>query len=136
MLDYGTHAAKRFNTPPVYPIYMMEKVCRWLDELGGVEAIHTINQRKAGKLYNAIDGTDFYRGTVDEKDRSMMNVTFRLPSEELETKFVKAADERGLLSLKGHRSVGGIRASLYNALPEEAVDALVDFMDDFEQQHG
>ncbi len=136
MLDYGTHAERRFNTPPVFPIYMVEKVCRWLDELGGVEAIHTINQRKAKKVYNAIDGTDFYRGTVDPKDRSTMNVTFRLPSEELETKFVKEAEHRGLLSLKGHRSVGGIRASLYNALPEAAVDALVDFMDAFEQQYG
>ncbi|NBB72262.1 MAG: 3-phosphoserine/phosphohydroxythreonine transaminase [Bacteroidetes bacterium] len=136
MLDYGTHAERRFNTPPVFPIYMVEKVCRWLDELGGVEAIHTINQRKAKKVYNAIDGTDFYRGTVDPKDRSTMNVTFRLPSEELETKFIKEAEHRGLLSLKGHRSVGGIRASLYNALPEAAVDALVDFMDAFERQYG
>ena len=136
MLDYGTHAAKRFNTPPVFPIYIVEKVCRWLDDLGGVEAIHTINRRKARKLYDAIDATDFYCGTVEEKDRSTMNVTFRLPSEELETTFVKLADERGLLSLKGHRSVGGIRASLYNALPEAAVDALVNFMSDFEQRYG
>ena len=136
MLDYGTHAAKRFNTPPVFAIYMLEKVCRWLDDLGGVEAIHTINQRKAGTLYDAIDATDFYRGTVRPEDRSTMNVTFRLPSEELETKFVKEAEKRGLLSLKGHRSVGGIRASLYNALPEKAVDVLVDFMNEFEKRYG
>jgi phosphoserine aminotransferase len=136
MLDYGTHAERRFNTPPVFPIYMVEKVCRWLDALGGIEAIHTINQRKAKKVYNAIDGTDFYRGTVEPKDRSTMNVTFRLPSEELETTFVKEAEKQGLLSLKGHRSVGGIRASLYNALPEKAVDVLVDFMGEFERTRG
>lgn len=136
MLDYGTHAAKRFNTPPVFPIYMVEKVCRWLDDRGGIEAIHAVNQRKAKKLYDAIDATDFYRGTVRPADRSMMNVTFRLPSEELETTFVKEANERGLMSLKGHRSVGGIRASIYNAMPEEGVDALVDFMEAFERTHG
>jgi len=111
-------------------------VCRWLDALGGIEAIHTINQRKAKKVYNAIDDTDFYRGTVEPKDRSTMNVTFRLPSEELETTFVKEAEKQGLLSLKGHRSVGGIRASLYNALPEKAVDVLVDFMGEFERTRG
>ena len=136
MMDYGTHAARRFNTPPVFPIYMVEKVCRWLDNRGGIEAIHAVNQRKAKKLYDAIDATDFYRGTVRPKDRSTMNVTFRLPSEELETTFVKEADKRGLLSLKGHRSVGGIRASLYNAMPEEGVDALIDFMEAFERTHG
>ena len=136
MLDYGTHAAKRFNTPPVFPIYMVEKVLRWLDNLGGVEAIHTINQRKAGKLYDAIDGSDFYRGTVEEGSRSTMNVTFRLANEDLEPTFIKEARDHGLLSLAGHRTVGGMRASLYNALPEEAVDALVQFMNEFERTKG
>jgi phosphoserine aminotransferase len=136
MLDYGTHAAKRFNTPPVFPIYMVEKVLRWLDDLGGVEAIHTINQRKSQKLYDAIDSSDFYRGTVEKGSRSMMNVTFRLAEEDLEPTFIKKAKETGLLSLSGHRTVGGMRASLYNALPEEAVDTLVAFMDEFERTHG
>jgi len=138
MLDYGTHAAKRFNTPPVFPIYMVEKVLRWLDGLGGVEAIHTINQRKAKKLYDAIEGSDFYRCTVNEGSRSTMNVTFRIVDEheDLEPTFIKEAKETGLLSLGGHRTVGGMRASLYNALPEEAVDALVAFMEEFERTHG
>jgi phosphoserine aminotransferase len=138
MLDYGTHAAKRFNTPPVFPIYMVEKVLRWLDDLGGVEAIHTINQRKAKKLYDAIESSDFYRCTVDEGSRSTMNVTFRITEEheDLEPTFIKKAKEAGLLSLGGHRTVGGMRASLYNALPEEAVDTLVAFMKEFERTHG
>jgi phosphoserine aminotransferase len=136
MLDYGTHVAKRFNTPPVFPIYMVEKVGRWLLNLGGIDAIHEINQRKAGKLYDRIDATDFYVGTVEPESRSTMNVTFRLHDEELEPVFLKEAEEAGLMSLKGHRTVGGIRASLYNALPEAAVDALVQFMDEFERTHG
>lgn len=136
MLDYGTHAERRFNTPPTYPIYMVEKVLRWLDDLGGVEAIHTINQRKAQKLYDRIDETDFYVGTVEPESRSTMNATFRLADQDLEPTFIKKAEEQGLMALEGHRSVGGIRASMYNALPEEAVDTLVDFMDEFERQHG
>ena len=138
MLDYGTHAAKRFNTPPVFPIYMVEKVLRWLDDLGGVEAIHTINQRKANKLYDAIESSNFYRCTVDAGSRSTMNVTFRITEdhEDLEPTFIKKAKENGLLSLGGHRTVGGMRASLYNALPEEAVDTLVAFMKEFERMHG
>lgn len=136
MLDYGTHAAKRFNTPPVFPIYMVEKVTRWLLNLGGLDAIHTINQRKAGKLYDRIDKNEFYRGTVRPEDRSIMNVTFRLHDEELEPVFLKKAEANGLMSLKGHRTVGGIRASIYNAMPEEGVDALVNFMDEFERTHG
>ena len=137
MLDYGTHAAKRFNTPPVFAVYVVEKVLRWLEEeVGGVEAIQTINERKAGKLYDRIDATDFYRGAVDPDSRSLMNVTFRLPSEDLEARFIEEAKGEGLLALKGHRSVGGIRASIYNACPEPAVDALVDFMSDFEERNG
>jgi phosphoserine aminotransferase len=136
MLDYGTHVERRYNTPPVFPIYMMEKVCRWLRNQGGIDAIHAINRRKARKLYDRIDDTGFYVGTVEPEARSMMNVTFRIHDPDLEPVFLKEAEQRGLLSLKGHRSVGGIRASLYNALPEEAVDALVQFMDEFERAHG
>lgn len=136
MLDYGTHAERRFNTPPVFPIYMVEKVCRWLLNLGGLDAIHAINKRKASKLYDRIDRTDFYQGTVDPGSRSTMNVTFRLHDPDLEPIFLKQAEQRGLLSLKGHRTVGGIRASIYNAMPEEGVDALVQFMNEFERTHG
>ena len=136
MLDYGTHAERRFNTPPTYAIYVMEKVLRWLDDLGGVEAIHTINRRKARTLYNRIDATDFYVGTVEPAWRSTMNATFRLADPDLEPAFIKQAEEEGLLSLAGHRSVGGMRASMYNALPEAAVDALVEFMDRFERRYG
>lgn len=136
MLDYGTHAAKRFNTPPVYAVYVIDKVLKWLEELGGIEAIQEKNEHKAGLLYGAIDGTDFYRGAVRKDSRSLMNVTYRLPSEDLEARFIKEAAEEGLMSLKGHRSVGGIRASIYNACPTEAVERLVDFMQEFEREHG
>jgi len=136
MLDYGTHVRRRFNTPPVFPIYMVEKVCRWLRNLGGVDAIHAINRRKATKLYDRIDQSDFYRATVEPGSRSMMNVTYRIHDPDLESVFLKQAEQRGLLSLAGHRSVGGIRASIYNAMPEEGVDALIEFMDEFERTHG
>ncbi|PSQ83460.1 MAG: 3-phosphoserine/phosphohydroxythreonine transaminase [Bacteroidetes bacterium QH_2_63_10] len=136
MLDYGTHVERRFNTPPVFPIYMVEKVCRWLLNLGGLDTIHAINKRKAKKLYDKINATDFYRGTVEPSARSMMNVTFRLHDPDLEPVFLKEAEQHGLLSLKGHRTVGGIRASIYNAMPEEGVDTLVQFMDAFERSHG
>jgi len=136
MLDYGTHAERRYNTPPVYAIYMAEKVCRWLRNLGGLDAIHAINRRKAQTLYERIDRTDFYEGTVEPGWRSMMNVTFRLHDPDLEPLFLKQAEQRGLMSLAGHRSVGGVRASLYNAMPQEGVDALVDFMDVFEKENG
>lgn len=136
MLDYGTHAAKLYNTPPVFAVYVVGKVLKWLEDRGGLTGIQEINERKAGKLYERIDRTDFYRGTADESSRSLMNVTFRLPTEEFETRFLTEAKEFGLLALKGHRSVGGLRASIYNALPEKAVDALVSFMDDFEEKHG
>ena len=136
MLDYGTHAAKRFNTPPVFSIYVVEKVMRWLSGLGGVRAIEKRNEEKAQMLYDRIDASDFYRGAVEEEARSKMNATFRLPSEELEKRFIEEAKREGLASLKGHRTVGGIRASLYNALPKEAVDVLVSFMDEFERTRG
>ncbi|MFB6273505.1 MAG: 3-phosphoserine/phosphohydroxythreonine transaminase [Salinibacter sp.] len=136
MLDYGTHVRKRFNTPPVFPIYMVEKVTRWLRNMGGLDAIHAINKRKARTLYDRIEQTDFYYCTVEEGSRSMMNVTFRLADADLEPVFLKEAEQHGLLSLAGHRTVGGVRASLYNALSEEAVDTLVQFMDAFERSHG
>ena len=136
MLDYGTHAAKRFNTPPVFAIYLVEKVLRWLDRQGGIDGIARINDQKADLLYGRIDASAFYRGTVRKADRSKMNVTFRLPNEDLEAQFIEDAKKRHLVALKGHRSVGGIRASIYNACSLESVEALVAFMDDFEQTKG
>ena len=136
MLDYGTHAARRFNTPPVFPIYVVEKVLRWLRDEGGIEAMHTMNQQKAALLYDRIDRTDFYEGIVAPAARSTMNPVFRLHDDALQPRFLQDAKAAGLINLKGHRSVGGLRASLYNALPLEAVEALVDFMDTFERRHG
>ena len=136
MLNYAVHAenGSMYNTPPVFAIYMLGLVTRWLIDQGGLDAIAVTNERKAGKLYAEIDRTGFYRGTADKDSRSLMNVTFRLPSEDLEKRFVKEAESAGLDGLKGHRSVGGIRASIYNAFPEAGVDALVDFMRDFERR--
>jgi phosphoserine aminotransferase len=138
MLNYGVHAenSSLYNTPPAFGVYAMGLVVKWLLELGGLPAIAALNQRKAGKLYAEIDRSGFYRGTADKGDRSLMNVTFRLPSEELENKFVKESTAAGLDGLKGHRSVGGMRASIYNAFPEEGVDALVQFMAEFERKNG
>jgi phosphoserine aminotransferase len=136
MLDYGTHVRKRYNTPPTFPIYMVEKVTRWLRTVGGVDAIHAVNKRKATMLYDRIEQTDFYYCTVEEGSRSMMNVTFRLQDPDLEDLFLKQAEQRGLMSLAGHRTVGGIRASIYNAMPVEGVETLVAFMDEFEQTYG
>ncbi len=136
MLDYGTHAAKCFNTPPVFPIYVVEKVLSWLEAEGGISAIEQVNTRKASLLYGRIDATDFYRGTAQMASRSHMNVTFRLPNPDLEARFVMEARQQGLLALKGHRSVGGIRASIYNACHLQAVEDLVVFMDTFERQNG
>jgi phosphoserine aminotransferase len=136
MLDYQTHADKLFNTPPVFAVYAVEKVLRWLSNLGGIPAMQKINARKAKRLYDAVDTSSFYRGTAKSGSRSEMNVCFRLTQEDLEPVFVSEAASAGLQALKGHRSVGGIRASIYNACPEEAVEALVDFMADFESRHG
>ncbi len=136
MLDYGTHVRRRYNTPPTFPIYMVEKVTRWLRNVGGLDAIHAINNRKASLLYDRIEETDFYYCTVETGSRSMMNVTFRLRDPALEDLFLKQAEQRGLMSLAGHRTVGGVRASIYNAMPVEGVEALVAFMDEFEQSHG
>ncbi len=136
MLDYGTHVSKLFNTPPVFAVYLVEKVLRWLHGLGGLEAMETRNVEKAAVLYERIDRNDFYRGTATTDSRSLMNVTFRLPSEELEADFIKEAMDAGLAALKGHRSVGGIRASIYNACDPSSVAVLVSFMDEFENANG
>ena len=120
------------NTAPTFPIYMLMLTTRWLLAQGGLEGIQEINDRKSGKLYDAIDASDFYKGTALKEYRSTMNVTFRLPTEELEATFIAEAAKVGLETLKGHRSVGGIRASIYNAFPEAGVDKLVEFMKKFE----
>ena len=138
MLNYAVHAENTslYNTPPAFAIYALGLVMQWLRDQGGLTAIAAHNERKAGKLYAEIDRTGFYRGTADKACRSLMNITFRLPSEELEKAFEKAATAAGLDGLKGHRSVGGMRASIYNAFPEAGVDTLVSFMQEFERRNG
>ncbi|MSO57144.1 MAG: 3-phosphoserine/phosphohydroxythreonine transaminase [Acidobacteria bacterium] len=138
MLSYAVHAenGSMHNTPPTFAIYMLGLVTQWLIEQGGLDAVAAVNERKAAKLYEEIDRTGFYRGTAQKDSRSLMNVTFRLKTEDLEKQFVKASEKAGLDGLKGHRSVGGIRASIYNAFPEEGVDALVTFMREFELRNG
>ena len=136
MLDYGTHAAKLFNTPPVFAIYIVEKVLGWIERNGGLEGMVERNAAKASRLYAALDASDFYIPSVEPVSRSTMNVCFRLPSEALEARFIELAKGEGLLALKGHRSAGGIRASIYNALSLHDVDALVDFMERFGAAEG
>lgn len=138
MLDYRTHVENNslYNTPNTWGIYIINLVCKWVKDKGGLPAMENENEEKAGLLYDAIDATDFYRGHADADCRSIMNVTFRLPSEELEKKFASEATAKGLDGLKGHRSVGGIRASIYNAFPREGCEALVAFMKDFEKRNG
>jgi phosphoserine aminotransferase len=138
MLNYAVHAenGSMYNTPPCFGIYLMGLVMKWALAEGGLAAIGARNHRKAAKLYQEIDRSGFYKGTADKASRSNMNITFRLPSEDLEAAFVKASTAAGLDGLKGHRSVGGIRASIYNAFPEAGVDALVEFMREFERQNG
>ena len=135
MLDYRTHVENRslYNTPNTWGIYIICLICRWLHEKGGLDAMQRENEEKAKMLYDAIDATEFYRGHADPDSRSLMNVTFRLPSEALEKKFASEATAQGLDGLKGHRSVGGIRASIYNAFPRDGIEALVSFMKDFER---
>ena len=138
MMQYGVHAENKsmYNTPPVFAIYVMRLVLAWLIKQGGLDAIERVNVRKADKLYAEIDRTGFYRGHAQKDSRSRMNVTFRLPSEDLEKKFVKESTAAGFDGLKGHRSVGGLRASIYNAFPEKGVEALVQFMQEFERRNG
>jgi phosphoserine aminotransferase len=138
MLNYKAMAESNslYNTPNTFGIYILGLTMKWLKGLGGLDAIAARNERKAAKLYAEIDRTGFYRGTAQRASRSLMNVTFRLPSEELEKRFDKEATAAGLDGLKGHRSVGGMRASIYNAFPEEGVDALVEFMREFARANG
>jgi phosphoserine aminotransferase len=138
MLNYAVHAenGSMYNTPPVFAVYALGLVMKWLIDQGGLPAIAVVNERKAEKLYAEIDRTGFYRGTAHKDCRSLMNVTFRLASEELEKRFIKESTAAGLDGLKGHRSVGGMRASIYNAFPEDGVDALVAFMREFERKVG
>jgi phosphoserine aminotransferase len=137
MLRYRTHIEKgsRFNTPPCFSVYVVMLVTRWIKAFGP-DALYRQNVEKAARLYAAIDGSDFYKGTAVPECRSDMNVTFRLPGEELEATFVEEAEKEGLKGLKGHRSVGGLRASIYNAFPPEGIDALVSFMQEFEKRRG
>ena len=137
MFRYKTHADKgsMFNTPPCFSIHVIGLVLKWLKKLGGLSVIEEMNREKAALLYQAIDGTDFYRGHAEESSRSLMNVTFNLPTPELEAKFVQEATALGFDGLKGHRSIGGCRASIYNAFPRDGVQKLISFMQKFEQQN-
>ena len=137
-LDYGIQAQyeSMFNTPPTFAIYLAALVLRWLKAAGGVAKMAEINRRKAERLYAVIDASNFYDNPVARQDRSVMNVPFTLADAALDGAFLAGAEERRLLNLKGHRSVGGMRASLYNAVGEEAVDALVEYMTGFEAEHG
>ena len=139
MLKYTTFASKNsmYNTPPCFAIYTIQLVLKWLEEtVGGLQAMAALNHKKAALLYGLLDSSDFYRGTAEAASRSQMNVTFRLPSEDLEKRFVAEALENKLGGLKGHRSVGGCRASLYNAVSLQAVETLVDFMETFARRNG
>ena len=138
MLNWQVQAdnGSMYNTPPTYSWYLAGLVFDWLKQRGGLAAMAEINKRKADKLYAAIDDSDFYHNPVDPECRSWMNVPFTLANPELDSLFLEEAAAQGLTTLKGHRSVGGMRASIYNAMPEEGVDALVAFMADFEKRHG
>ena len=138
MLNYATHAEadSMANTPPTYSWYLAGLVFQWLKKKGGLSAMAEINQRKAGKLYAAIDGNDFYSNPVARENRSWMNVPFILKDAALDATFLAEAKQASLVTLKGHRSVGGMRASIYNAMPEAGVDALIDFMNDFAARNG
>jgi len=138
MLSYAVHAenASLYNTPPAFAVYTLGLVMKWLIAQGGLGAIAKVNERKAAKLYAEIDRSGFYRGTAQKDSRSLMNVTFRLATEDLEKAFIKDSTAAGLDGLKGHRSVGGMRASIYNAFPEDGIDTLVAFMKEFERTRG
>jgi len=138
MFDYAIHANNEsmYNTPPTYGWYLAGLVFEWLKEKGGLEAISMVNHTKARLLYDAIDASDFYANPVDVNCRSWMNVPFTLADANLDATFLEEAAKIGLVTLKGHRSVGGMRASIYNAMPEEGVRTLVEFMADFEKRHG
>ena len=137
MFNYEIHAknGSMYNTPPTYAIYTLKLVLEWIKEKGGIEAIQKLNEEKAAILYDFLDNSKLFKGTVVPEDRSLMNVPFITGNEELDAKFVKEAKEAGLVNLKGHRSVGGMRASIYNAMPKEGVVALVEFMKKFEAEN-
>jgi phosphoserine aminotransferase len=137
LLRYDIHAenGSMYNTPPTYGIYLCGKVFKWLLNLGGLKAIEQINIKKANILYDYLDQSKMFYGTVDKKSRSLMNVCFKSTSEELDNQFLKESKAAGFENLKGHRSIGGMRASIYNAMPTEGVQALVDFMQDFEKRN-
>ncbi len=139
MFDYQIHAdnGSMYNTPPCYTIYMAMLVLDWLkNTIGGLDEMKKINEKKAGMLYGFLDASKLFRGTVEPQDRSLMNVPFVTGDEELDKKFVKAAEAEGFVNLKGHRSVGGMRASIYNAMPTEGVEKLVAFMEKFEKENA
>ena len=138
MLKYKTHADadSLYNTPPCWNIYVCGLVFKWLKKQGGLEAMAKRNEEKAKILYDFLDQSKLFKGTVVKEDRSLMNVPFVTGDADLDAQFVKEAAENGLVSLKGHRSVGGMRASIYNAMPKEGVEKLVAFMKEFEQKHG
>ena len=137
MLRYKIHAdaGSLYNTPPAYGIYICGKVFKWLQQLGGLEAMQAINQKKAAILYDFLDNSKLFQGTVEPASRSLMNVPFITGDKDMDAKFVKAAEAAGFVNLKGHRLVGGMRASIYNAMPIEGVTALVDFMAAFEKEN-
>jgi phosphoserine aminotransferase len=137
MLQYKIHAdnGSMYNTPPAYGIYICGKVFKWLKKMGGLEVMKERNEEKAKILYDFLDQSELFRGTVVKEDRSLMNVPFVTGNEELDAKFVKEAKEAGFENLKGHRTVGGMRASIYNAMPIEGVKALVEFMKKFEEEN-
>jgi phosphoserine aminotransferase len=138
MLNYKTHADKDslFNTPPCYCIYIAKMTFAWVKEQGGVAAMEKRNREKAGILYDLLDNSKLYTGTADPASRSLMNVTFTLPTDELTGKCIEEAEREGLVTLKGHRSVGGMRASIYNAMPVEGVQKLTRFLKQFESENG
>ena len=137
MLDYNIHAANgsMYNTPPTYAIYTLKLVLEWVKEMGGVKALQKVNEEKAKILYDFLDSSELFRGTVVKEDRSLMNIPFVTGDEELDAKFVKESKAAGFVNLKGHRTVGGMRASIYNAMPIEGVRALVEFMKKFEAEN-
>ena len=138
MLNYQIHADNNslYNTPPCYTIYICKLVLEWIKNLGGLEKMKELNEAKAKMLYDFLDNSKLFKGTVKKEDRSLMNVPFVTGNEELDAKFVKESTAAGLVNLKGHRTVGGMRASIYNAMPIEGVKALVEFMEKFEKENG
>jgi len=137
MFNYQIHAenGSMYNTPPTYGIYILKLVLEWVKELGGLEAMKAINEKKAAVIYNFLDSSKMFKATVQGKDRSMMNIPFVTGNEELDAKFVSEAKKAGFINLKGHRSVGGMRASIYNAMPIEGCEKLVEFMKKFEAEN-